>query len=166
MEHYDLFQRKFKDLERDASGLIVNNEDVETFKRVVNDHFRGAEQTFLNFHSMMAGNDRLSQESIFETDSSFCKAREYFLNVMWRLYVLDAIAKAMERKESVLTQTFTKMMIDVEQKHIKICGCPSKQFPKQINNLQTLVSQPSPNTSGERGENSLEHLFHFFCFSW
>ena len=60
LEHYDLFERKFKDLERDASGLIVNNEDVETFKRVVNDHFRSAEQTFLNLHSMMAGNDRLS----------------------------------------------------------------------------------------------------------
>ena len=128
----------------------MNNEDEETFKRVVNDHFRSAEQTFLNLHSMMAGNDRLSQESIFDTDSSFCKAGEYFSNVMWRLYVLDAIAKAMESKESVLTQTFTKMMIDVEQKHIKTCGCPSKQFPKQMKNLQTLVSQTSPNTSGEK----------------
>merc|ERR1719494_639909 len=53
----------------------------------------------------------------------------------------------MDKKQSVLTQTFTKVLIDVQQKHVEICGCPSKQFPKQINHLQNLVSQPSPNTS-------------------
>jgi len=38
-------------------------------------------------------------------------------------------------------------MINVHQKHIQVCGCPQGQFPKQINDLQTLVSQPTPNTS-------------------
>ena len=100
---------------------------------------------------MMVGNDRLSQKSIFETDSSFCKSKDYFLYVMMKLLQFDAIAKAMDGEEldSVLTQTYTKMIINVQKKHVQICGCPSKQFPKQINNLQTLVSQPSPNTSGK-----------------
>ena len=146
-EQFTLFSQKFEELEQGTSGLIVNNEGVEEFKRVVND---GAERTYSNLHMMIVGNSLIGQKSIFEIDTAFCLSKDYLLYVMLRLFELASTAKAMDgrRVDSVQTEKFRTMYLEIAQKHIEICGCPSKLKPDRISNLQLLVSRPPPETSG------------------
>ena len=146
-EQFTLFSQKFEELERGTSGLIVNNEGVEEFKRVVND---GAERTYSNLHTMMVGNSLEGQKSIFEIDTAFCSSKDYLLYVMQRLYEFASTAKAMDggTMDPVKTENFRTTYLEIAQKHIEICGCPSKLKPDRISNLQLLVSRPPPETSG------------------
>ena len=149
-ERFAQFSQRYEDLERGGSGLIVNNRDVEEFKQVVNDFILGAEQTYTNIHTMIVGNSLLGQESIFAIDRASCSSKGYLLFMLHRLFELDATAKFMDGQlvDPVQTERFKKMLINVEQKHIQTCGCPPGQTPQRVNNLQFLVSQPRPKTSG------------------
>lgn len=149
-ESFERLSRKFEQLERGSSGLIVNNENVEQFKRLVNHDRRGAELTYINFYTMLAGNKLLGQKSIFEIDTGFCSSKDKFLYMMKRLFEMASTAKVMDGRsiDPVQTETYKKMFLEVLQKHIEACGCPSKSKPEVISNFQLLVSQPSPRTSG------------------
>ena len=150
LQHFDLFLRQFEELERDTSGKIVNNRKVEHFKEAVNDLFRGARQTYNNIHKMMVGNSHLNQKSIFEIDAAFCSTKDYFVYTMSQLLEFDATAKAMDGRslDPVQIEKFKKILIEVEQKHISSCGCTQPNGPTRMSNLQPLVSQPTPATSG------------------
>jgi len=42
------------------------------------------------------------------------------------------------------TERFIKLCLDVQQKHIEVCGCPADMESYKLINLQFLVSQPAP----------------------
>ena len=151
LQHFDLFLRSFEELDRDASGTIVKNRKVEHFKEAVNDLFRGARQTYNNIHKMLVGDRSLNQKSIFEIDSAFCSTKDYYLYMFKQLLEFDSIAKAMGGRsiDPVQIEKFKKMLIEIQQKHINTCGCPPTHTPERMSNLQLLVSQPTPHTSGK-----------------
>jgi len=149
LQHFDLFAQRYEELDRDSSGLIVNNRKVDEFKRVINHDFDGAERTYLHFHTMAVGGRIFRQKSIFEIDSTYCSAKDYILYVMQRLFEFDATAKGMEGRaiDPAKIEQFKHMYIDVAQKHIEVCGCPVGPAV-QMKNLQSLLSQPAHSTSG------------------
>ena len=150
LEHYDLISDKFEAMERGTSGTIVYDRKVDAFKEVVNDHWRGAEITYKNFHKMLVGDARLGHNSIFDLDSNFCKSKEYFVFAITQLFQFSITAKAMDgiSMDSIKTERFNKMLLEIEEKFITSCGCPQTHSPERINNFLPLVSQPPPKTSG------------------
>ena len=100
---------------------------------------------------MMVGETHMSPQGIFEIDSAYCSHKKFYLYVMVKLFELDATVKAMNGRsiDSVQTRNFKQKFIDADQHHIRHCGCPPFQTPKQMKNLQYLVSQPTPTLSGE-----------------
>jgi len=152
-KNFDLMSQTFDDLKRDKFGIIMNDKfSVEKFIRVVLDDHLGAERTYTNFHQLLTGDTRVfNQQSIFEAGPEFCPTKDYFLFVMQRLFMFDTIAKTMvagANMDPKKIRTFAKLFIDVEQKHIEACGCKLGKIPKMMTNLQLLVAQPSPKTSG------------------
>ena len=151
-DNFDLISRKFEELERGGSGTLVNNRDVEEFKEVVDNHWNGAEQTYINIHKMIVGNKRLKQKPIFEIDHpAFCGSKDYFLFAMHKLFQFDATSEAMDGRsiDAVQSERFKVMQLEIEEKHIETCGCPTEQTPERMSNLHLLISQPTPQTSGE-----------------
>ena len=150
LEHYDLISETFEAMERGTSGTIVYDRKVDAFKEVVNDHWRGAETTYKNFHTMLVGDIRLGHDSIFDIDSNFCKSKEYFVFAITQLFQFSITAKAMDgiSMDSIETERFNKMLLEIEEKFITSCGCPQTHSPERINNFLPLVSQPPPKTSG------------------
>ena len=148
-QHFDIMSRTFEELERGTSGTIINNGRVTRFKNAVDEVYKGAEQTYYNFHTMVVGN-RLGLKSIFEINTQFCKSKDYIVFVMNQLVQFYATAKAMDGRDldPVKAEKFKAKMIAVNQKYIEACGCPAGQTPKRMSNLQLLVSQPAPKTSG------------------
>jgi len=147
-QHFDIMSRTFEELERGTSGTIINNRRVTRFKNAVDQVYKGAEQTYYNFHTMVVGN-RLGLKSIFEINTKFCKSKDYIVLVMNQLVQFYATAKAMDGRDldPVKAENFKEKMIAVNQKYIEACGCSAGQTPKRMSNLQLLVSQPVPKTS-------------------
>merc|ERR1712061_579250 len=148
MGDFELISRSYEDMKKGPYGIIVNNNQVEEFKEVVNHNHRGAVETYTSIHRMLVGNI-LRGGSIFEIAPAFCSYLDYFLYVMHTLYGFDATAKFMDGElvSPVQTTRFRNMVISVTQKHIQICGCPAGKGPEVMKNLQILVSQPAPTTS-------------------
>ena len=118
-EHYDLFERKFRDLTRGQFGRITNDDDAEQFKIIVLNNFRGAEQTYQNFYHMLVGDSRTGQKSIFEIQPAFCSFKGYLFYMMKRLFMFETMGKAMAGGSINPSQTirFTKLFVGIEQKH-------------------------------------------------
>merc|ERR1712061_856794 len=83
---FELISMSYEDMKKGPYGIIVNNNQVEEFKEVVNHNHRGAVGTYTKIHRMIVTGSHLQGRSIFEIAPAFFSYLDYFLYVMQTLY--------------------------------------------------------------------------------